>query len=219
MYKKITHNIVEEHFAHLGAAQIKKTISARSVTRAGATILIKVAPEKFKEDVQTMFDLYLANMNGIISSVNGTPDELIIAEEVLFATVDDLGRYLKPYYGIEFGEKITHAERSLALAMIQTIRFLRNGLDVKDWTAFRFNKLLVTDIAQFFSLQNNMWKMDDVKAIFNRIVESWVKQAQAHMDKNTANVTLEIQEAKAAGDLLVSAIVAGTTVKYSDMFL
>jgi hypothetical protein len=215
MYKKITHHITEEHFAHPGAAQIKKVVD----TRAGGIILVKVAPEKFRTDVQAMFDLYLANMNSIIASVTGTQDDLVAAEETLFATIDDLGRYLKPYYGIEFGEKITHAERSLALAMIQTVRFLRSGLDVKDWTAFRFNKLLVNDIAQFFSLQNNAWKIDDVRTIFNRITASWVNQAQAYMDKNPTNVTIEIQNAKAAGDILVSAIVDGTTLKYPEMFL
>jgi len=215
MYKKITHYITEEHFAHPGASQIKNAIDVR----AGAVILVKVAPEKFKADIQAMFDTYLASMNGIIASVTGTQDDLLLAEETLFATIDDLGKYLKPYYGIEFGEKVTHAERSLALAMIQTVRFLRSGLDVKDWTTFRFSKLLVNDIAQFFSLQNNMWKIDDVRTIFNRITESWVSQAQAYVDKNPVNVTTEIQNAKAAGDILVSAIVDGTTTKYPDMFL
>lgn len=215
MYKKVTHYITEEHFAHPGAAQIKKIVDAR----AGGPVLAKVAPEKFKEDVQAMFDLFLTNMNGIIASITGTQDDLVAAEETLFATVDDLGNYLRPYYGIEFGEKLKNAERSLALSLIQTIRFLRNGLDVKDWVAFRFSKLLITDIAQFFSLQNNMWKTDDVRSIFTRITDAWIRQAQAHMDKNTASIALEMQDAKAAGDLLVSAIVVGTTTKYPDMFL
>lgn len=215
MYKKITHNIVEEHFDHPGAVQLRRTDDLR----ARAALLTKISPEKFRSDIKTMFDLYVNNINNIIVSVNGTQDDLVAAQETLFATIDDLGQYLKPYYGIEFGEKIAHAERSLALAMIQTVRFLRSGLDVKDWTAFRFNKLLVNDIAQFFSLQNNAWKSDDIRTIFNRITESWVQQAQAHIDKNAAAVTVDIENAAAASDLLISAIANGTTLKYPDMFL
>jgi hypothetical protein len=88
MYKKITHNIVEEHFDHPIASQIKKTMERSTIPNN-----IIFDENKFKSDVNAYFIKYKAKINEMINSITGSEEALIVPFEELFdnAWVDGIG--------------------------------------------------------------------------------------------------------------------------------
>jgi hypothetical protein len=188
MYKKITHRIIEEHFDYL-PAEIKRTYG-----NVRSTVGLPTAG-KFKSDVDAYFSSLHSTLDNISTATkNGNMDTLLTEETAFFDLVDDLGKMLLPYYGIEFSERLNQVFRGLGLSFIGIGRNLKFKTDIKfitDRLDQNFDQL-----ALLFNQYNNDWEYNSTKNAWFAIRDGLISEATAIMNgDNTAFVSAHTQTA------------------------
>ena len=179
MYKKITHTIVEEHFDHPIAGEIKKSISRSRIPNNEI-----LSENKFRSDVSAYFASYMTKLNTMMNSVTGTEENLIVPFEELFkdCQIDTLGNLTKPIYSSEFGERINAAFRNIAISVLILVPLIKSGKDyslVTNRFAFIFN-----DMAFTLSNFNNNWNFQQIQILFQNIMNEILNQVKARNKKD-----------------------------------
>lgn len=179
MYKKITHSIVEEHFDHPVAGQIKKSMERSKI------VTNEVFSEtKFRSDVHDYLVSYTNHINSLIDSVTGTEENLILAFDNFFKTcwVDNIGNLTKPIYLTEFSERLNEGMRMIATGVLLGIQQIKSGKDVGPI----YNRLQFTsnDMGQNLSNFNSAWQYPTVATLFNTLFTDLFSLAKAKVAKN-----------------------------------
>jgi hypothetical protein len=174
MYKKITHTIVEEHFDHPIASQIKKSMSRSKIPNNEI-----LSENKFRSDANAYFSSFQIKLKAMIDSVTGTEESLILPFEDLFKNcqIDDLGNMTKSIYASEFGERINEAMRMLAITTLLSVQNIKTGKD-NTFTSGRF-AYISNAMAQNLSNFNNQWNYQVVNGLFASIGTEIIKDANA----------------------------------------
>ena len=179
MYKKITHNIVEEHFDHPIAGQIKKSMDRSMIVNNDI-----LSESKFRTDVNAYLQFLQTKLTNMVNSATGTEEELVIPFEELFnnCKIDELGNLTKPLYASDFGERINESMRALAVTTFLVVQTLKVGKDV----APIINRFLFiqNDLANNLSSYNSRWGYQTVSALFGLIGTELVKQVKARLKKD-----------------------------------
>jgi hypothetical protein len=182
MYKKVTHTIIEEHFGHPLAPEIKHTLESGFGNPRPMYAIITA--DKLKNDVSAYFTKLHQRVTGIATQTEtGNMDALLAEETAFFDEVDDLGKMLLPYYGIEFSERLSQSLRAIGLSMTGIARNLKFKSDIR---------LLVDRLNSNFENMdfllnqfNNSWQLGAVKNIWTQIVESMVNETTAIINKDS----------------------------------
>lgn len=182
MYQKITHTIVEEHFNHPIASQIKKTIDRSRIPTTEIFL-----ESKFQEDIHDYFLTYLTAITNMINSVNETEENLVTPFENMFKTnwIDHLGNMTKSFYPSVFGETVNLSLRQLALLtfyIVQQSKFGRDPRVLVDPLRNSTANQLATQMESF----NYNWAYDVVRMLFVDIVENIIVQTTARLNKDSA---------------------------------
>lgn len=182
MYKKVTHTIIEEHFGHPLAPEIKHTLESGFGNPRPMYAIITV--DKLKNDVSAYFTKLHQRVSGIATQTEtGNMDALLAEETAFFDEVDDLGKMLLPYYGIEFSERLSQSLRAIGLSMTGIARNLKFKSDIR-LLVDRLNSNF--DNMDFLLNQfNNSWQLGAVKNIWTQIVESMVNETTAIINKDS----------------------------------
>ena len=183
MYKRVTHTITEEHFGHPMAAEIKHTLENQS--EGIRPMLGATTADKFRSDVDAYFVGLHSKLTNIMSATEtGNMESLVAAETVYFDEVDQIGKMMVPYYGIEFGERITQVFRGAGLSTIGITRNLKFKTDIRTLVE-RLNSNF--DALDFLLNQfNNVWVSGTVKNTWATIVDVLVAEAAAIMNKDSS---------------------------------
>jgi hypothetical protein len=202
MYKKVTHTIVEEHFGHPAAAEIKHTLDAGYNDLRPMFSL--TTADNFRSEVSSYFTKMHQRLTGFATTTeSGDMDALLTEEIAFFSEVDDLGLLLRPYYGIEFSERLSQIFRGVGLAMVGIDRNLKFKNDVRNQITnldSNFNGLDLL-LNQF----NNAWAPGSAKNMWVPIRESLANEATAIMNKdNSAAVLARTQAAERLGTFATS---------------
>lgn len=212
MYKKITHNIVEEHFGPLMPEE-KATI-ANDKSRIPTTTIFNQAT--FKKDVDSFLTNYAEKLIGMSDQLTGTEEDLIKEFESIFVNIDDLGNATKNFYSSDLGERINMNLRALALLTFVAVNNVKLGRDPTP----NFNRMNVNaaDLASVLSTFNSLWDNFAVRTILQKIVSGLQAKVKARKEKNsaaeqTANASI-LDQFKIFSDAVVSGIVR----KFPDRF-
>jgi hypothetical protein len=217
MYKKVTRNIVEdiveEHFDHPSAPQLKKLME-----KSYRSSIAPVNVNTFKANIKDYFTDYNKKMTAIITGVSGTVDDLTKAEEEMFADIDNIGNLTKPYYGIEFGEKLNQAVRGYALAMATVVNLVKSGLDIKNITNDRIINILSNDLSKTMNSYNNDWAQPTIKSFWIQITNHWIEATKARMRKDSDTETASLENAGRVMDIFSNALASGIASQFADRF-
>ena len=145
MYKKITHNIIEEHFDHPIASEIKRGLERR-VGAPTSTIFDAAA---FRTDAANLYTDYTTKLMAIIDAADDT--ELLAALENMFINIDSIGNVTKNFYQNEMGERLNISMRSLPIMLLLNLQNLRYG-KASSTPTWRWNQWindLATNISDF----------------------------------------------------------------------
>ena len=219
MYKKITHHIVEEHFGHPIASEIKKTIDKTKPQPKPKADLSPMTTADFQAALNNWRMNFQEGVDKIIHSVTGTEDDLKFAEELAFSEVNQLGDLLKPVYGIDFAEKVNQGFRYYIIGLVQVAHLLKYGLDIRDWTNNRFNNLIAGDLFGTLNAVNNTWGFQNIRNGLVSMSDAWVAAMKARMAKRTDEETKQMTAATNALKNFVTDIYNGTTQQYPEKFL
>lgn len=124
MYKKITHNIVEEHFDHPLANQIKK-----SITRFTLPSTQTFDKFDFRTSVTTAMNNIATKLNLILDGVNTSEVQVVEAFEGIFADINAVSELSKHFFPTEFSERLTQGLRGWAIYSLMMVHKAKVGQD------------------------------------------------------------------------------------------
>jgi hypothetical protein len=182
MYQKITHTIVEEHFNHPIASQIKKKIE-RSRIPTNEIFL----ESKFQEDIQDYFSTYQTAITDMINSVTENEENLVTPFENMFKTnwIDRLGNMTKSFYPSNLGETINLSLRQLALLTFYTVQLSKFGKE-SEATVNSLRNTTADQLAKQMESFNYLWGYDVTRMMFIDIVDNILVQTNARLKKDSA---------------------------------
>lgn len=192
MYKIITHDIVEEHFAYPGMNP-----EARQFERDSVTAWAKVIWE-------------LRSLVIDITGKLGSADEL---ETKLDSNIVGVGNLLTPYYSTAQVDQFIAALRVVIGAIKDIIKAIAAGQDIAPLvTICRDN--IVTFATLMHTMNPDWWAVATVHDAFTAMAQLYVTQTQARMDKEwMAGITA----ADAIYDLMVGGSSTGQ-IGFADIF-
>lgn len=213
MYKKITHNIVEEHFDHPIASQIKK-----SITRSGIPNNEILSEIKFRSDINSYFENYKSRINSMINGATGTDEDLIKPFEEIFdnSWVDGLGNMTKPIYFSDLGERINSAFRSFPVTLIIIIQLLKMGRDITA-PSRRFAGAR-DDLSIALANFNPAWSAPVISSLFTTITTEMINQVKARLKKDAAAELQAAQKITEAFATFEDAFVNGIINQHPERF-
>jgi len=210
MYKKITHNIVEEHFNHPIAAVIKKTVDKKKIkpgqyedynenSNDGVISLHDPLPWNvyneytmtFRMDSRTAWMKWAFALLNYSISLNGDLPGTDAVKARLNKNAIALGDFLVPYYGITAGQLLATQLIALNDIGMHYVNALKNKQStddvVKSWVP------LVADIAKLFNeLNPNNWPESLIADMFGNLVTGWQSQLTARATGDTVGDELSI---------------------------
>lgn len=126
MYKKITHNIIEEHFDHPLATQIKKSITK---SRFPEDQIFNFDTSEFRMQVNFNMNEYSAKLNQILDGVTTPESDIIPAFASIFTNIDKMGDLSKSFFPIEFSERLVQSLRAWAIYSLMMVHKAKVGQD------------------------------------------------------------------------------------------
>lgn len=212
MYKKITHNIIEEHFG-MPMPEEKEESSSKS----GIPTTTVFNEETFRKDVDTYLKKYGEKIISMLNQVTGSEEDLVKTFEELFVNIDDLGNMTKNFYASDLGERININMRSMALLSFLAINNLKLGRDPLN----NFNRVNnnLTDLAMVLSTFNSLWSNSVLRATLLKLTESIFNKVKARKEKNSsaeqiANASI-LEQLKLFGDAISNGIVSKFPERFS----
>jgi hypothetical protein len=185
VYKKITHTIVEEHFDHPLANQIKSSLERR---RSRIPTNETFDELTFRSNVSNYFDNLANKLNGMIMSVDGTEDSLVNNFEAIYSDVDRLGNMTKPFYNSEFGERINLAMRSIPVLTALLVHAVKTGTDAA-YSQTKMNTVL-NELATSLNTFNQQYQWQPTRDLLAKLADGIIGQVKARKAKNATEITL-----------------------------
>jgi len=183
MYKKITHNIVEEHFAHPLSAQLKKEIDKTKLvpnTRGyGATAMSNIQMDSHKQ----FNKLFWGIRHYLVSALGANDDSTTLIKTNLLKDVASFGPFFAAYYSTQVGNDVVTHLTSFANSFVDAVQLARSGRDYSaQLTAARTH---LDALAKVLSLTNpTTWPEAVVKSYFAEYVTKVTEQIVARVKKD-----------------------------------
>lgn len=190
MYKKITHTIVEEHFDHPAASQIKAKLDKK---RSRIPTTETFNSDAFKTEVNDYFRNYLNKLHTMTASMSGTDEDFITAFESIYQDVDKLGNLIKHFYSSEFGERLNSIFRGIPILLGLMIHGSKAGTDTKNLVN-RLNNAAI-DLANVLVAYDNSWLPQPTTEMTTGFVSSLVSEVRARQSKDMPTVTKSVEQA------------------------
>jgi hypothetical protein len=226
MYKKITHNIVEEHYDHPMAAKIKAglkpTITRKAMRDYGNDddlIFGRPTAEIFnKNDFTARFESYLANYTQkliqITDATAGTEEQLVTAFEDLFNFVDQVGDFFDPFYNRELGERVTNSFRNIASNITMIVHTTKAGWSTEPWARLLNQSTFIANFQQY----NDNWPRPNLENIMKVFISDMIARATAIKAGNQSAVDQLTNNMYSTIMLWKDAIVNGITQQFPQRF-
>ena len=215
MYKKITHTIVEEHFDHPSAIQIKKTIDKQTLK---STMTAFESPATFTKEINDYFTNFAIDVDNIIKCIKKSDQELQYAQEKAFQNVEKLGDIIKPYYGFEMQQQLNTVMSNYILTLSNIIRNLNLKTDTALWIQ-RLNGI-AGDLASTLGTRNSInWNWPTIDSTFRAINTEWIAEANALLSNNPSLVSLSKDKAERMLSSFASTFSSGVILQHPDLFL
>jgi hypothetical protein len=203
MYKKISHNITEEHFEHpatlptaMRAKPVADVMAQASLTEL-PSVVINERTMIFRMDSRSLWTRYALGMiNFSVSDFGGMPSTPAV-EKNLSRNAAGVGDYFVPYYGITAGTKIG--------SLLSVI--LKNGTNLVE--AIKDKK---TDIAVYREIWSR--EIDDLASYLNELNPSqYPKALLIEMFTNLTEFWTDDFKARFANDFAADAVALDNILK------
>jgi hypothetical protein len=188
MYKKITHNIMEEHFAHPLAADLKKKVEKLNPApipvkpTLKSTIMITPENQLHMHSHEFFGKLVWGIRNYIISDLATAPDAAYIKSRLL-KDIKDLGTILTTYYSKKIGDDAVQHLTAFANVVTELVIAAKAGKDITKLTASAFGHL--DDLASVISVANPAhWPEAVVKEFLHTYFTHVIEQVTARIKKD-----------------------------------
>jgi hypothetical protein len=188
MYKKITHNIVEEHFAHPMAAELKKKVDKTVAPTPKPKVSITPEGNLHMAVHELMGKLAWGIRNYIVSTLGGIDDAAFIEASIL-KDIQDLSPVFTTYYSKTVADESLKHLTEFANAFCEVVKLAKAG---KDYTKQAEVALSHADmLAKVLSTANpKNWPEEVVKEYLHQYATHLIAQITARMKKDWEADTL-----------------------------
>jgi hypothetical protein len=189
MYKKITHNITEEHFAHPLAAELKKKVEklvvqpvAQPKPTLKSTIMVTPETQLHMTSHELFGKLVWGVRNYITSELNNAPDTSYISSRLL-QDIKEFGPVLTTYYSKKIGDDAVRHLTAFATILTELVQAAKAGKDITKLTVSEFGHL--DDLASVISIANPVhWPEPVVKEFLHTYFTHVIEQVTARIKKD-----------------------------------
>lgn len=179
MYKKITHNIVEEHYSsdavamHLHAPQQMRQINAKEYQDLS---------NQLKTQNKLRWDQICSRMRENIISIMSTGDDQSLLYDQLTKDVEYLLYELNSLYGKPAITELCTLFKNMLHSVLMVVRDIRANKDTKDNLAKL--ETAISEVALYLSNVNAVdWPASAVKSILTAATEGWIGSATARFKR------------------------------------
>lgn len=211
MYKKITHNIVEEHFDHPVAMDIKSRMDYNRPTPSAMADTQSMV--QLKLDSRTLFGNLVNSVRSLIVSVmdNG-PDQKVI-EDQLFKDIYALSDVVGVFYGETAGKRFNEHLTAIATTLASIVVIIKSGKNITEQKAML--EVHITELAKLLDSANmRYWPELTVIGILNKVADQWIMQATSREKKD---YPADLASAKIVNEIMVTGAADGTP-SFADIF-
>lgn len=216
MYKKVTHTIVEEHFSHPMAGEIKEALDKKGVSAKYKMEVITV--DKFRSDIVNYLNSLNIKLHNVFKAIEANNETALAeSEKVLFEGIDTLGNMFKSYYGIEFGERLNQHFRTTALLFVAIAKNLKNKMDIRDWR-FRLDAAKF-DLSNLLYNSNNIWRLPETQGVIGQISNELINHAQAIINRDATETASTSESLNNLWTLFANTLANGTVQQFPNKFI
>jgi hypothetical protein len=188
MYKKITHDIVEEHFA--------APVVPDHVIRAATSVVTPVTGELpalvinertlvFRMDSRTLWTRFSLGMINFSVSDFGNLESTPSVEKNLKTAAAEIGNFFVPYYGIAAGTKVGNLLTAIAINGTKVVEALKNRRDVAAFETIWAKQ--ADELAQYLNeLNPSQWPRDLLSEMVVTLTKFWLSDFRARYEKDFA---------------------------------
>jgi len=207
MYKKITHTILEEHFEHPAAAQIKSQMGYYYPTTTpapkSASYIMSDQAQQFIAAVRKLLGNYARYISSSINGIFDSSPDLSAIGEQISKDIDAIGGVMRIYYNSTVDDQTVMRLKKIANDVAELARLVKSGKNI-DQTKTN----LLQEIDSFATLLESVnlehWPAAAVRDYFGRAADAWIGQIQARDRKQWA-------ESIASADRVLDIFIGGGT--------
>ena len=191
MYKKITHHIVEEHFDHPIAAELKSRIDKTNKTTPinkknntkpkGYIEVYDCSSEKTQKDSISYWSQLAWRIRSLVVSITSGSTDIDSLKTQLVADIDNISNIVSLCYGKEAASQFKTLFIAVALSLADVLVKIKNDEDTTDAM-----KILADDtksLGDFLESANSLWPSTAVVDILTQVENSYIMQAISRMKK------------------------------------
>lgn len=189
MYKKITHNIVEEHFDHPSVLPqaMSPTNQVKPTAKPGSWIIEMFedpeAIEAFKCAVEKLWTQYSEYSKSLMISVLAGLEDVDAVKARLLKITEDLGAAIIPYYGESAAAELTSLLKDRVNATVDIFKAIKEGKSTTDIEAVLDMKS--DALATFLDMADpDNWPKATVLSVLKAQTANAIVQARARFAKN-----------------------------------
>jgi len=216
MYKKITHTIVEEHYDHPLAPEMKYTMDCNPpVTTQMKYRMNYNLPPRLEENNATMqlrlasrtlFSHFVDSVRNLIMSItDNSPDQKAIEEQVR-KDITALSEVVASYYGETAGKRFDEHLNAIATSLGTIIVAIKNNKSITEPKAML--EVYIKELAKLLDSANmRFWPELTVIGILNKVADQWIIQATAREKKD---YKADLDSARIVNEIMVTSSPDGT---------
>ena len=196
MYKKITHDIIEEHFdgVHVPVPKVQKS--------AIPDVVINEATMTFRMDSRTLWTKYaLGLVNFAVSDVADLATTDSVAQR-MYKSATLIGDYFVPYYGIRAGNDIGVLLTDIFKNGVEMVSAVKAKKDIVPYKTVWAQQ--VKELASLFNKLNpNQYPVSLLEEMFDALTKLWADNIIARF---TNNEILNAQSIDGINKLVITGI-------------
>lgn len=182
MYKKISHNIVEEHFAE---PPINQRPKLHTLVRPGngSLTLDDPLPEyvmnentlNFRMDSRSIWAKYTWGLLNYGISLNGMLPSTDLVEARVIKNANAIGDFITPYYGVSAGTQVSKLLAGIGQVGIDVVKATKEN-EPLDTLHSMWNTLIGNLAELLHELNPSNWPESLISDYFLNLVNYWTKQ-------------------------------------------
>lgn len=210
MYKRISHEIVEEHFDHPAVLPTQLTTGANLMYMPRPTVsngngtngslaitdplpaYVMTEPTMlFRMDSRTLWSKYAWGLLNFGISLNNKIPGTEAVEARAINNASNIGEIITPYYGVTAGTRVADLLAGVVQIGIDAFKAIKDGERVT--TIVLLWDPVINDLVDYLNdLNPNNWPKELLKDYFNNLVKFWIDEATARNAKDIAGAELAI---------------------------
>lgn len=187
MYKKITHHIVEEHFDHPIAAELKRKVEKNKVEPKAKAFIhsYDLSPlSQYEKDSLNYWGQLAWRISSLVVSITEGDKNIDVLKERMAGDINNIAKIVEDCYGTDAAKAFSKLLNDITLALVEVLILVKEDRD----TTKAMSHLADTNkaLGNFLEKASKLWPSDVVVDIFGQIENLYIMQAISRIKKEWA---------------------------------